>query len=154
MPKGTCEHCERQFEYEIYHCGLSDCSYAYCGQCGMVAILSMWDERWPNLPNFEVRKEICLAMESHLKPCECGGFFKKGNNPRCPNCHKPLSAELAASYIEKNAPGARKKWFWQSQKNWRWQRSWNGLYCVEVEGRSVHNNFSETTAMNAQEALS
>jgi hypothetical protein len=44
-----------------------------------------------------------------------------------------LSAELGASYIEKNAPG--------TQKGWRWQRNWSGNYCMVVEDRKVENNF-------------
>jgi hypothetical protein len=72
-------------------------------------------------------------MESRLEPCECGGSFRKGGAPHCPNCDEALSAELAASYIEKNAPG--------SMKGWRWQKNWKGLYCMVVEGRRVDNNW-------------
>jgi len=47
-----------------------------------------------------------------------------------------LSAERAAAYIEKNAPGTK--------KGWRWQQSWHGMYCVIIEGRSTKNNWRAT----------
>lgn len=133
---GTCEHCREQFQYAIYHCGFGDCSYAYCELCGRTAILSMWDKGWPALPNCEVQQEICLAMEPRLEPCKCGGSFRKGGAPRCPHCGKTLSADLAASYIERNAPG--------SKKGWLWQKNWRGLYCMVVEGKRVDNNWLKT----------
>jgi hypothetical protein len=130
---GNCEHCHERFEYSIFHCGLGDCSYAYCDLCGRTAILSMWDKKWPSLPNCEVQQEVCSAMESHLEPCECGGQFRKGSSPRCPSCNQKLSADLAGSYIEKDAAGTK--------NGWRWQRVWSGLYCIVVEGKRVDNNF-------------
>jgi len=72
-------------------------------------------------------------MEPYIQPCDCGGSFRKGCTPRCPQCSKPLSAELAASYIESNAPG--------TQKGWRWQRNWRSVYCVVIEDNRVDNNF-------------
>jgi len=130
---GICEHCCERFDYSIYHCGFSDCSYAYCDLCGRTAILSMWDNRWPKLSDCQVQQEICSAMEAHLEPCECGGTFRKGASPRCPYCNQILSADLSASYIEKNAPGAK--------SGWRWQRNWSGYYCVVIQGKRVDNNF-------------
>lgn len=130
---GLCEHCLQQFQYAIYHCGFGDCSYAYCDSCGRTAILSMWDKRWPTIENCEVQQEICSAMEPLLERCECGGRFRKGGAPRCPRCNLSLSAELAASYIEKNALG--------TEKGWRWQRTWKGLYCMVVENKRVANNW-------------
>lgn len=73
-------------------------------------------------------------MESHLNACQCGGSFRKGAAPRCPHCNQRLSPEFASTYIEANAEG--------TQKGWRWQKSWDGLYCIVVEGRFVEDNFS------------
>lgn len=130
---GTCECCHQHFAYYLCHCGFGDCVYAYCDSCGKTAILSMWDKRWPNLPDCPVQQEICIAMESHLQPCECGGSFRRGSSPRCPFCSQPLSAAAAASYIEGNAPG--------TGKGWRWQRNWSGLYCIVIAGNRVDDNF-------------
>jgi hypothetical protein len=44
---GTCEHCQKHFEYSLVHCGFSDCIYAYCDSDGTTAILSLWDNRIP-----------------------------------------------------------------------------------------------------------
>lgn len=101
----------------------------------MVAILSAWDERMPRLPDCPGQQEICAAMEPYILGCECGGKFKKGSSPRCPCCQLPLSAQLATSYIEKNAPG--------HVKGWNWQQNWTGIYCIVVENRSIQNNFVE-----------
>jgi hypothetical protein len=73
-------------------------------------------------------------MEQYLKPCDCSGKFRRGATPRCLHCHEQLSAELAASYIEKNAPGTK--------QGWRWQRSWSALYCVVIEDNKIDNNFA------------
>ena len=135
---GICEHCNTNFEYVIFHCGFGDCSYAYCDLCGRTAILSMWDKRWPKLSNCEVQQEICTAMEAHIDACECGGSFRKGNSPRCPNCNMTISADLATSYIERNAPG--------TLKGWRWQRTWSGTYGIVIEGKRIDNNFRMTLA--------
>jgi hypothetical protein len=129
---GTCEHCGQQFNFELFHCGFAEWPYAYCGQCGMVAILSCWSEQWPEDVK-GCQKEIAREMEPHLKPCACGGKFTKGNNPRCPHCKHALSAELAAVYIEEQAPGAK--------KGWRWQRNWSNVYCVVVEKRIMKDVF-------------
>ena len=112
---------------------MADCVYAYCDSCGKTAILSMWDKRFPKLPNFAGQQEMCAAMEPYVQPCECGGVFKRGASPRCPHCNRALSAELATSYIESNAPGTK--------KGWRWQKSWSGVYCIVLEGKSVGDNF-------------
>src|SRR5579863_3213712 len=130
---GVCEQCYGPFEYWLCHCGMAECGYAYCDSCGRTAILSEWDKRRPQLPNCPSQQEICAAMESYLQPCECGGRFRKGAFPRCPRCNQHLSAESATSYIEANAPGAK--------KGWRWQKSWSGLYCIVIENNKVENNF-------------
>ncbi len=130
---GTCEQCDTSFRYWLGHCGFGDCVYAYCDFCGKTAILSLWDKRMPNLPNCPGQQEICLRMEPYLQPCACGGNFKKGCAPRYPHCREPLSAELAASYIETNAPG--------TQKGWRWQKNWSSCYCIAIEDNWVQNNF-------------
>ena len=133
---GTCEHCGKSFGYTLLHCGFGDCSYAYCEKCGMTAILSLWDKRMPKLSQGAWgQQEIPTDLEQYMQPCECGGFFKRGSSPRCPRCSQGLSAEIATTYIERNAPGTK--------KGWKWQRSWHAMYCMVIENRRVANNFRE-----------
>jgi hypothetical protein len=129
---GKCGDCGGAFDLELLHCGFGDCSYAYCDRCGKTAILSGWDKRWPKGIKL-TQAEIPVEMESHLAPCDCGGKFTKGNAPRCPHCGERLSADQAAEHIEAQAPGTK--------KGWRWQKTWQGLYCIVVNGRSVSDNF-------------
>jgi len=130
---GTCERCRKEFEYWLLHCGFADCVYAYCDSCSNVAVLSLWDKRMPKLRDCPGQQEMCSAMEAYVRPCECGGRFKRGSVPRCPHCNESLSAELATSYIEANAPGTK--------KGWRWQRNWSGVYCIVINHRRAPNNF-------------
>lgn len=137
--QGECEHCRSTFPYYLVHCGFSDTSYAYCDSCGMTALLSYWvpaqNKRLPKLPECVPHQEICADWEPHLRPCACGGSFRKGASPRCPKCKERLSSELAANYIERNAPGTK--------KGWTWERSWHGLYCIVVANSLVEDNFKE-----------
>ena len=133
---GVCEHCQSRFEYLLCHCGMAESMYAYCDSCGRTAILSEWDKRMSRLPNCPGQQEICVAMEAYLLPCECGGGFRKGASPRCPHCKHALSAEIATSYIEANAPGTK--------KGWRWQRNWSSIYCIDIGNNTVSNNFLPT----------
>src|SRR5438067_3460794 len=104
---GSCEHCGAKFQIELVHNGFNESSYAYCNQCGMTAILDCWSQKGPK--GFPcIHSEILEPMEEFLQPCECGGRFTKGNAPRCPVCRQPLSAVMAATYIEAQAPGAKK----------------------------------------------
>ena len=135
--EGICEHCGKVFTYYLVHCGFSDSSYAYCDTCGSTALLSLWSPTYPvsvgTLPKGDPFQEISAEWEQYLRPCGCGGRFKKGATPRCPNCNRQLSPELAANYIEKNATGAK--------KGWQWQRSWSALYCIVIANKLVEDNF-------------
>ena len=130
---GTCEHCKQSFNYRLCHSGFGDCSYAYCDQCGMTAILDYWDKKIPKWPvGCPRHQEICVELERHIKPCVCGGAFRKGASPRCPRCGVVLAPEAATAYIEMNAPGTK--------KGWSWQRNWHGTYHIVIENRLVENN--------------
>jgi hypothetical protein len=131
---GVCEHCHANFAIEIFHNGFGDTSYAYCDTCGQTTILSGWNKRWPEGVKC-TQAEIAPEMEPHLQPCGCGGKFTRGNSPRCPACARALSAELAAEYLERQAPGTK--------KGWHWQRTWSGIYCAVINGRSVKDNFTQ-----------
>jgi hypothetical protein len=125
---GVCEHCRQQFSYLLIHNGFNDTAYAYCDTCGRIAFFSAWSHVPEGAP---MRYHQCIAKETEpfLKRCECGGRFRAGTAPRCPHCKNPLSAEIAGSYLEENAPG--------SATGWRWQRNWIGLYCIVVDGNRV-----------------
>jgi phage FluMu protein Com len=99
----------------------------------MTAVLSLWTKQIPTLPAFRGQQEIPVEFEQYLEPCSCGGTFKKGAQPRCPHCNKVLSAEAAADYIERNAPGTKRVW--------RWQRNWHEAECIVIEKRSIGDNF-------------
>src|SRR5690348_17402033 len=117
LDPGECEHCGKQFGYYLIHSGFNDSFYAYCSDCGMTADLSIYSNRMPKLPkDCHPFREICAELEPYIEACGCGGRFKKGSSPRCPHCKQPLSAEDAATYIEKNAPGTKVGWVWQ--RNW------------------------------------
>jgi hypothetical protein len=131
--KGKCEHCQQEFGYMLLHSGFGDLTYAYCDSCGKTAILSLWNQRMPRLPDCPGQREMCSAMEAYLKPCDCGGRFKTGSSPRCPHCREPLSAKLATAYLERNAPG--------SKKGWRWQQNWSDLYCIVIGEHRIADNF-------------
>lgn len=134
--QGTCEHCGNGFAYYLIHAGFSDSSYAYCDTCGETALLSYWRVKTfgiPELAHCFSYQEICTEWEPYLKSCDCGGSFKKGAAPRCPKCKEQLSPEVAAGYIERNAPGTK--------KGWHWQRNWHGLYCIVVDNKLVEDSF-------------
>jgi hypothetical protein len=99
----------------------------------MTSILSGWSKRWPKGIKC-TQAEITPEMELHLRRCECGGRFSKGNSPRCPSCKQVLSADNATDYIEPQSPGTK--------KGWRWQRNWHGIYCAVINGKRVVDNFN------------
>jgi len=133
---GTCEDCHKRFEFTMHHNGVNNSSYAYCERCGSTAILDVSDSRFPvDLLKKSAYKVIASGMESHLKPCSCGGRFTAKATPQCPYCRQPLSPLKAAVYIEMHAP--------KSAPDWRWQMNWTGNYCITIEGKEVRNNFKQ-----------
>ena len=130
---GQCEHCRSKFEYWLGHNGFNDSAYAYCDSCGRIAYLSGWFDKIPPQAGFREHGPIPTTCEVWLEPCECGGTFRANATPRCPTCKEELSAEAARVWIEANAPGTK--------VGWRWQNSWQGMYSIEIEGRSVNDNW-------------
>jgi hypothetical protein len=127
----TCEACRHPFRYRLIHSGFNNSSYAYCSMCGMTAILSAYGPVPAAIP-IRWYEAISTTVETHLRPCACGGRFTRDSAPRCPNCHVQLSPDGVTTTIEANAPGTG---------NGRWQRSWTGLYCLIVEERAVEDNW-------------
>jgi hypothetical protein len=131
---GVCESCHSNFEYCLIHNDFSDTAYAYCDTCGMTCLVGGWDDkRKPKDAPLKIQGPIQAETEAWLQTCLCGGRFRAKSSPRCPICRHALSAEFAACYIEKNAPGTK--------KGWRWQQNWEGVYCIVLAGRLVENNW-------------
>jgi hypothetical protein len=137
---GRCEACGVEFPFAIYHNGFGDSAYGYCEFCGRTVLLSGWSEAANRIP-FRVHQPIEDRIMPLLKSCPCGGRFSNIAKPRCPSCHVELSAEAAAEYIERNAPG--------TAVGWRWQRSWDGVYCIDIGGKAVSDPWDEEKLRDA-----
>jgi hypothetical protein len=126
VKKGDCEHCGRLYRYSLWHSGFGDNSYAYCDDCGMLALLNYSNPYVAGFPSLSIQfAEIDASWESFLQPCECSGRFRKNAAPRCPHCNEKLSPTHAAAHIEAQATGAG--------RDWRWQRNWSGVYCMAMD---------------------
>jgi hypothetical protein len=141
LDPGKCEHCAKLFGYYLIHNGFNESCYAYCDTCGVLQLLNGYSLTHPNklselLAKRPGRQAIYPDMEEQLRACACGGHFRRDASPRCPHCKEPLSAELAAKYIEANAPGAK-------GGRWRWQRNWVGMYCIVVENRLIKDAYRD-----------
>ena len=123
---GDCEHCLRKYKYSLWHSGFGESSYAYCDTCGTVAVCSY--RRFfpamqpPTSAHFQVIEQ---EWEHLLAPCACGGAFRSNAAPRCVFCRHELSADYATGHIERNSRS--------TNRQWRWQRNWTGLYCIALE---------------------
>ena len=124
--EGTCEHCGVTFEYYVIHNGFNNSAYAYCDTCGRTCFVN--DRPAPESP-IPFHHELPVTDEPRLPTCECGGHFRFGVGPRCPSCREPLSADRAAVWLEAQAAGTK--------SGWRWQRSWQGIYCIVINGRDL-----------------
>lgn len=128
--RGSCDKCDRAFDYYVVHNGFNDSSYAYCSGCGLTALIdtNQKDRSDEGLPP---HRSITAKGEHSLAGCGCGGSFKAGATPRCPHCNHELSAKEAARWIESQAPG--------TSKGWKWQNNWEGLYAIVINDRVVSN---------------
>ena len=130
LNKGDCEHCGRMYRYSLWHSGFGNTSYAYCDECGMLALLNYSSELVAALPQTADQfGEIDESWEPFLRPCRCGGRFRRNTSPCCPYCNQKLSAIHAAQHIQAQALGAG--------RNWRWQNDWKGVYCIAID--NPHN---------------
>ena len=126
--EGNCPACGTNFPYMMIHNGFNDSAFAYCDTCGGVALLDVYGApKGISLTFGPISEEV----ETHLAACPCGGRFRSAAAPRCPACHAVLDAKAVTSFLEANALGAK--------KGWKWQRSWNGIYCVVVVKPPVEN---------------
>ena len=139
---GQCADCGYTFRFQLVHNGFNESAYAYCDLCGQTAFLSGWSKQIPPLAGFTTRGPIAASVERWLAPCSCGGHFKAGAEPRCPQCRARLSAVSATKYIEASAPGAR--------QGWRWQQAWDGLYAIVIDDRLVNDPWLPTQASRSE----
>ena len=133
-----CAACGDSFGYYLVHNGFNDSAYAYCDACGLTALFDGWSESIPSGVELKVHGPITVELEPQIRPCECGGRFRRSASPRCPKCKAVIDPVVSAAFIEPNAPG--------TAKGWRWQRSWSGLYAMIVEDRSVKDPWSTPAA--------
>jgi len=122
---GACDRCSQSFQYRLIHNGFNDSSYAYCDSCCYTALLDHWSAP-KDVPRLDYGI-IAADIEQHLLACPTRGCFRASASPRCPHCNEPLDPVLAGDYIERQAPG--------TAKGWRWQRSWDGIYCIIIDER-------------------
>jgi len=133
LKKGDCEHCRRFYRYSLWHSGFGDNSYAYCDQCGMLATFDSSDPEVAELPKTSLQYgEIEQSWEPFLRPCTCGGRFRKGASPRCPDCNQELSPTHAATHVEQQAVG--------TFRGWKWQNTWSGVYSMAVDDPEAPGN--------------
>jgi hypothetical protein len=126
LKKGDCEHCGMMYRYSLWHSVVGDNSYAYCDRCGALAILNYSHPLVMGFPPAgTIHEVIDESWEPFLRPCACGGRFRRDGAPRCPSCKKRLSPTHAAVHIEAQALG--------SGRGWHWQNSWSGLHCMAIE---------------------
>jgi hypothetical protein len=124
--KGDCEHCGQTYRYSLLDSEFSDCSYAYCDTCGRLATVSYSSSFLLSMPPTQAPHQVIdEAWEAFLRPCECGGHFRRSAAPRCVVCVKPLSAEYAAEHIQRN--------FITGNRTWHWQGNWSDKYCIIIE---------------------
>ena len=100
-------------------------------QQAMTAFFDGWSRSIPSGIDLKVHRPIDAAVAGKAAACSCGGRFQGDASPRCIHCHAELDPVASAEFIERNAPGTK--------KGRRWQRSWQGLYAIVVEGRSVND---------------
>ena len=132
---GRCDKCEKEFNYKLIHNGFNDSAYAYCGACGTTALLGGWFADIPKDAPLKLHGKISEELEHFIMPCDCGGHFTSSASPRCPHCRNELSAIDATGYLEKNATGTK--------QGWRWQQSWDGIYCIVIEDKIVNDNWKQ-----------
>lgn len=146
--RGECDRCGRAYRYSLLDATFSDCSYAYCDTCGMLAIVNYSSSFIMNMPPISTPHQVIdAAWEQYLRPCTCGGQFRNGASPRCVVCREELSAVNAAPHIERN--------FVAGGRGWSWQRNWTSSYCIDIEdpafpgiSRHVENPFRDAKARN------
>lgn len=131
---GCCDQCTGTFPYRLIHNGFNDSSYAYCGRCSFTVLLSGWS-RPAQRARLGIHQRITPGVEMLLRPCPCGAAFLAPEDPKCPECARPLSSAKAAMYIERDAPG--------TARGWRWQRSWSGIYSIVLNGKLVQEWWDE-----------
>jgi hypothetical protein len=127
--RGYCPACSASFEAQLIHNGFNDSRYAYCSQCGVVALCDHWS--WPaGIPTSDYGPLTPEAV-TRLAPCVCGGQFNTHAQPRCPECRTALDPMAATDWIQAASSG--------TSHGWRWQRSWVGLYALVIEDRMVRD---------------
>lgn len=126
LQKGDCEHCQHSYHYALLNAIFADYSYAYCDSCGYLATFSYSSAMMLTMPTLSATHQVIDASwEPFIRPCLCGGKFRRGASPRCVHCREPLSATYATEHIERTTIGA--------PRGWHWQGNWTASYCLAME---------------------
>ena len=92
-----CTSCLKIINVKIYSAGLSDIIPFTCDRDSTVFALSTQDATIQSIlggyPSSGWNSSDYKKIEARLIPCPCGGTFKRGNLPKCPNCGVPLRVE-------------------------------------------------------------
>jgi hypothetical protein len=65
--------------------------------------------------------------------CVLGGIFGQRVLQVSALWLRVITGNWPLGYIEKNSLG--------TSKGWRWQRNWQGMYCIVIDGRLIENNW-------------
>ena len=131
--EGTCDKCGALFQYYLIHNGFNDSAYAYSDSTTYTVLLDGW--KVPSDVPVKIQGTIQEKTEEYLLPAPDGGIFRASASPRCPLCGHVLDPIAATKYIEANAEGTK--------GGWRWQKSWDGIYCIVIENRVVHDAYKK-----------
>lgn len=131
--EGACDKCGAAFQYYLIHNGFGDTAYAYSDSTTYTVLLDEW--KIPANVPVKIQGKIQKETEEYLLPAPDGGIFRSSASPRCPVCGQVLDPVAATRYIEADAKGTK--------KGWRWQKSWDGMYCIVIENRVVYDTYKK-----------
>lgn len=103
----TCTACERDFIVEQYSYNGIEADLR-CDKCGIAASFEVYDHRVmalaENVSRFN-RERFISAIESHLRPCDCGGTFRANAPYRCPHCSAAFTREKLIAHVPSRLAG-------------------------------------------------
>jgi hypothetical protein len=104
-----CPVCHQTFhtaQKQQYHAGFSNEGFLYCDSCPNIVVFSSYNPRYTHIAGnrhpWTLTEADLPLVESHLKPCPCGGHFRFAAAPRCPLCNASIREILRDSmhYVE------------------------------------------------------
>jgi hypothetical protein len=123
----------------VIHNGFNDSCYAYCDRCGRAALIDLIPflyggaEPKPVDGSGSHAAVIGSHFERAMRPCPCGGHFRRGAAPRCPTCSAEVSPEQFGDTLKRGL------WSYSPQPARSGAREfvrdslWQGIYCILFE---------------------